>query len=408
MNLRDKLRAVGGSRGGERAEAGERPERDCRHIGTVRPIDEFPGALEVRRETLARMSTAELPEDFDPRRILYLDTETTGLGGSGTVAFLVGMGYLTDRGFEVHQFLMRDYDEEPYLLRHVEAGLNRFDMICTFNGASFDVPLLEGRLLMNRMKRDCLDKPHLDLLHTARRLWKMRLGRCNLGRLEALILGKPREDDLPGSEVPQRYFDYLKTRREELLQDILDHNAQDIASLCVLLTHMAGMYEHPERIRYSEDLYSMGRALERLSRPEEARRCYRLATPGRMGAQASAALAHSYRRAGEREQAAAVWREMIEARRGGAAPYIELAKYEEHVRKNPRGALELTERAIILLQEERLRPDASVQEIQNELQYRRRRLKRRLESREGAERPPEKEQGREGAGETRKEPRRDS
>ena len=152
----------------------------------------------------------------------------------------------------------------------------------------------------------------------------------------------------------------------------------------------------------------MGRALERLSRPEEARRCYRLAAPGRMGAQASAALAHSYRRAGEREQAAAVWREMIEARRGGAAPYIELAKYEEHVRKNPRGALELTERAIILLQEERLRPDASVQEIQNELQYRRRRLKRRLESREGAERPPEKEQGGEGAGETRKEPRRDS
>ncbi len=389
MNLREKLRAVGGSRGGQEPAAGEPESRDCRHIGVYRPMEEFPGAAEVRGEILARMSARELPEPFDPRRILYLDTETTGLGGSGTVAFLVGMGYLTDRGFEVHQFLMRDYDEEPYLLRHVEAGLNRFDMICTFNGASFDLLLLESRFLMNRMKRDCLEKPHLDLLHAARRLWKLRLGRCSLGRLEALVLGKPREDDLPGSEVPQRYFEYLKTKREELLQDILDHNAQDIASLCVLLTHMAEMYEHPERIRYSEDLFSMGRALERFSRPEEARRCYRLAAGGRVGAQASAALARSWRRAGERDRAAAVWREMIEARRGGAQPYIELAKYEEHVRRDDRKALELTERAIILLQENTLRPEPSVQELQNELQYRRRRLMKRLENRRDGEKTPE-------------------
>ena len=378
MNLRDKLRAVGGSRGKDRAEAREQGSRDCRHLAVFRPIEEFPGALDVRRETLTRMSTAELPEDFDPRKILYLDTETTGLGGSGTAAFLVGLGYLTDHGFEVHQFLMRDYDEEPYLLKHVEAGLNRFDMICTFNGAAFDLPLLESRFLMNRMRRDSLEKPHVDLLHIARRLWKMRLGKCSLGRLEALILGKPREDDLPGSEVPQRYFTYLKTRREELLQDVLDHNAQDIASLCVLLTHMAGMYDHPEQIRFSEDVFSMGRALERLDHPEEARKCYRLASRGRAGAEASAALAHSYRRGGEREQAARIWREMIDSRRGGIMPYIELAKYEEHVKRDIRAALALTDRAMILLNEISLRPDTSVQEVQNELQYRRSRLKRKL------------------------------
>ena len=325
-----------------------------------------------------RMTAAEIPEAFDPRRILYLDTETTGLGGSGTVAFLVGMGFLSDRGFEVHQFLMRDYDEEPYLLRHVEAGLRRFDMICTFNGTTFDLPLLESRFLMNRMERECLDMPHLDLLHIARRLWRMRLGRCNLGRLEALILGKPRKDDLPGSEVPGRYFDYLKTRREELLQDILAHNVQDIASLCVLLTHMAGMYEHPERIRYSEDVYSLGRALERMDHPEEARKCYRLAVRGRAGAEASAALAGSYRRAGDRAQAAEIWREMIRTRRGGVKPYIELAKYEEHVRKDCRAALEWTEQALMLLSEASLREDGTVQETKNELQYRRRRLRNKL------------------------------
>lgn len=377
MNLRDKLRAVGGT-GGNRQQAPETEERDCRHFAVYRPAEEFPGALELSRETLALMSDKEMPENFDPRRILYLDTETTGLGGSGTVAFLVGMGFLTDNGFEVHQFLMRDYPEEPYLLKHVAAGLGKFDVLCTFNGTTFDVPLLEGRFLMNRMSRTCLDLPHLDLLHMCRRLWKLRLGRCNLGRLEEVILGKPRKDDLPGSEVPQRYFTYLKTKQMSLLEDILKHNAQDIASLCVLLNHMADLYLHPEKIRFSEDVYSMGRALEKVNQTEPARRCYRLASRGRMGDLASAALAVSYRRGGQREEAAEVWREMIRENRGGVAPYVELAKYEEHIRRNIPEALRLTEQAIIRLSEPGFGQDNAVQENQNELQYRWQRLKRKL------------------------------
>ena len=384
MNLRDRLRAVGGTAGGkdrpENVKHAEPERKDCRHFAVYRDMTEVRGALDVRRETVEKMCNVPMPEHFDPRNILYLDTETTGLGGSGTVAFLVGMGFLTDTGFEVHQFLMRDYDEEPALLRHVEAGLNRFGVVCTFNGATFDLPLLEGRLLMNRFRRNCLDKPHIDLLHIARRLWKKRLGACNLGRLEAVILGKPRTDDLPGSEVPQRYFEYLKTRQEFLLDDILAHNAQDIVSLCVLLTHMAAMYEHPESIRYSEDVYSMGRALERFCRPEEARRCYSLARRGRMGEAAALALGSSYRRAGDREKAAAVWQEMIDGHRGGAAPYIELAKYLEHQKRDISGALEMTERALGVLSEIQIRTDLTVQETENAIQYRRRRLKQKLAS----------------------------
>ena len=381
MNLRDKLRAVGGSSGEGKNHPAEPEKRDCRHLAVYRPLSEFPGALDVRRDMVARMTDIDLPENFDPRRILYLDTETTGLGGSGTVAFLVGVGYLTDSGFEVHQFLMRDYDEEVYLLRHIQAGLEKFDMICTFNGRTFDVPLLDSRFLMNRMSRECLDMPHLDLLHVARRLWKKRLGRCNLGRLEALILGRPRVDDLPGSEVPQRYFDYLKTRREDLLEDILAHNAQDIASLCVLLTHMAGMYEHPERVRFSEDMYAMGRSMEKTHHPEEARKYYQLARKGRMRGEAGLALGQNLRRAGEGAEAEALWREMIAARAGGVQPYIELAKVLEHRKRDYQGALEMTDRAIMLLSETRLRENRTVQETENALQYRRRRLKKRLASR---------------------------
>lgn len=378
MNLRDKLRAVGGSNADTGGTAERQTFTDCRHFAVYRPPEEFPGAFDVTGETLRLMCGEQIPADLDPRRILYLDTETTGLGGSGTVAFLVGMGYLTDSGFEVHQFLMRDYPEEPFLLKHVAGGLERFDVLCTFNGATFDVPLLEGRFLMNRMDRRCLDLPHIDLLHLCRRLWKLRLGRCNLGRLEEVVLGRPREDDLPGSEVPQRYFTYLKTKQECLLDDVLEHNAQDIASLCVLLSHMADLYLHPEKIRFSEDVYSMGRALEKRNHTEGARRCYRLAARGRMGTAASEALAHSYRRAGEKTEAAGIWREMIAAGRGGVRPYIELAKYYEHSVRDIPAALETTRRAISLLAEVSLREDETVQETKNELQYRYQRLRRKL------------------------------
>ena len=379
MNLMDRIRAAGGS--SARREAAEERSSDCSHTAVIRPAEEFPGAFSLTAETLRLMSGLEIPEGLDPRRILYLDTETTGLGGSGTVAFLVGMGYLSDKGFEVHQFLMRDYPEEPYLLRHVAAGLGKFDVLCTFNGSTFDVPLLESRFRMNRMDRDCLDLPHLDLLHMCRRLWKLRLGRCSLGRLEEVILGQPREEDLPGSEVPARYFAYLKTKRMDLLEDVLRHNAQDIASLCVLLNHMAGLYLHPEEIRFSEDVYSMGRALERIHRTEHARRCYRLARRGRMGDSAGKALAMSYRRGGEKERAAEIWWEMAREHRGGVVPCVELAKYEEHTRKNIPAALEWTEKAMMMLAEPALREDGTVQETKNELQYRRQRLLKKLKER---------------------------
>ena len=138
------------------------------------------------------------------------------------------------------------------------------------------------------------------------------------------------------------------------------------------------MYEHPESIPFSQDVYAMGRALEKFHHPEDARKCFRLAIRGKTAADASAALAHSYRRAGDREQAAKIWRQMIASGRGGVQPYIELAQYQEHVLRDDRGALETTERAILMLGEAALREDGAVQETQNELQYRRRRLKSRL------------------------------
>lgn len=345
-------------------------------------MEDFPHGMDVGRETVMLMQGEDMPEGFDPRRILYLDTETTGFAGAGTVAFLIGVGWLGDEGFTVEQYLMRDYPEEIFQLQKLQEVLARFDVICTFNGRSFDVPLLRDRFLMNRMSPACLEKPHIDLLHIARRIWKLRLKKCNLGRLEEAVLGICRVGDIPGAEVPQRFFSYLKTGQFDLLRDVIDHNAQDIASLCVLLSRMAWMYEHPEESIHAEDVFSMGMALERFHHPEEARRCYRLASRGKMRSQGQLRLAVSYRRGGDRLMAKEIWQAMVIRREGGITPYIELAKHYEHVEKDLPAALEMTRRALMMMAEPTLFDDDAVQRQRNEVQYRYNRLKNRLSKKE--------------------------
>jgi len=154
---------------------------------------------------------------------LFLDTETTGLSrGAGTVAFLIGIGYLDGKEFVVEQYLMRDYPDEVDLLNAVCSAAKRFKAIVTFNGANFDLLLLNSRLTMHRMRGEMPEMENVDLLLPARKLWKLRLRSCRLSNLEEQILGQKRTDDLPGSEVPGRYFEYLKTSTRE--KDIVKYN----------------------------------------------------------------------------------------------------------------------------------------------------------------------------------------
>ncbi len=380
MNLRDKLKALETPKKKPPSPEPEKPLfTDCWHEQIRRPLWEFPGAFDVRRETVMLMQGDEMPDSFDPRRILYLDTETTGLmGGAGTVAFEVGLGYLTDEGFVLHQYVMRDYPEEKFLLQAVADVASRFDVVCTFNGKSFDVPLLKDRFLLNRIRTNCLDKPHIDLLHIARRVWKLRLKKCNLSHLEEAILGYPRVDDLPGAEVPERFFRYLKTGDFSLLEDVLEHNAQDVCSMCTLLSHMCRMYERPEELHHGEDIYSMGVALERMRHPEEARKCYRLASGGVMRVQGQLRLAGSLRRAGDRVEAANIWLGMIVRREGGVVPYIELAKHYEHIQRDIPAALDVTRRALMLLAEPSLVEPPETARCREDLNKRYERLRSKM------------------------------
>lgn len=289
---------------------------------------------------------------LDISRMLFLDTETTGLsGGAGTIAFLVGIGYVRGDSFIVEQYLMRDYGDEPDLLDMLSRKMSGFDAVCTFNGNHFDLPLLETRFAMNRMQGLWPELDKLDLLYPARRTWKLRIGSCRLSRIEEFILGEPRSDDLPGSEVPQRYFDYLKSGDMSLLEDIIAHNRQDIITLGTLLAHLCGLYAQPEKEQRREDLFSMGKALEHQGELHLARELYRIAA---IPAPAGTLSALS----GNAVAADAAWREYLLARRNRDAEtmretlermatrrqardrvYVELAKLYEHQYGNYRRAL---------------------------------------------------------------------
>lgn len=344
LSLRDKLRAT---QGAPKRFAPARPAaQDC----YMRATDfDLPEGTSLPEGVLQLMQgDPALPYAADPERFLFLDTETTGLShGAGTVAFLVGVGVIRCGKLTVYQYLMRDYDEEVFVLRHVREHLEKCQVLVTFNGRSFDMPLLETRFIMQRMPVDIEEIPHADLLHTARRVWKLRLGRCNLGSLEELIFHEPREEDLPGSEVPQRYFDYLKQHDFQLLEDILKHNAQDIASLARLLFHLARLHETPLAAEHLQDIYSLGRVYEKRGRMQTARMCYRAADAGSMSQLSRERLADNLRREKRPEEAAAIYEKMIASRQGGARPYIALSKLLEHRLKAPEAAADITRRGLV-------------------------------------------------------------
>ncbi len=185
---------------------------------------------------------------LDPSRALYLDTETTGLsGGAGTVPFLVGLGFYEDDAspsgggrFVVEQLLLKGLGDEAPILEHLRRRIEACSMLVTFNGKAFDLPLLRTRAVLNRVA-PLAERPHLDLLHVARRLHKHRLASCSLQTLESLILGRERVGDVAGADIAAIYHHYLRSGDEGSLNPIVEHNALDVISMFALV----GLYGEP-------------------------------------------------------------------------------------------------------------------------------------------------------------------
>lgn len=375
-SLRDKLRATAKPQS-RPAENRKPAPQDCYVREMHFPLPEM--RLSLPEGILQLMQgDASLPEAVQPGQFLFLDTETTGLSrGAGTVAFLVGVGFIKGREMIVRQYLMRDYDEEAFVLRHVLEHFKTDTILVTFNGRAFDMPLLQSRFIMQRIRTDIGSIAHVDLLHTARRVWKLRLSSCRLSTLEEHIYGEPRVDDLPGAEVPQRYFDYLKTHDFSLLEDILKHNAQDIVTLLRLLYTLSELHENPMSAEFVQDIFSLGCVYEKRGRIQTARACYRAADAGSMSALSRERLAYCLNRDHEPQEAARIYEKMIQSRQGGAKPYIALCKILEHKLKDIKKASEIARKGLLYLSDN---PHPSPQEMQefDDLTHRYARLLQKL------------------------------
>lgn len=338
------------------------------------PLGAALGASPEILSLLSRRSAAS-PR---PDRLLYLDTETTGLaGGTGTYPFLVGVGCFEDEGFVVRQYFMRDLDEEPALLSALHALLPRFDGCVTYNGRAFDLSLLETRFVLAR--RPWPDPPwHLDLLPAARRLWASKLSDCRLVTVEAHALGLRRENDLPGSLIPAVYFEYLRRRSAALLPKLFAHNRQDLLSLAALAGWMGRALSEPGRVSLSADEYvGLGRLWEPWS-PERGRQCYQTALDrGLQGPERERLLlrlADLAKRESRWEEACTLWEEAIrESADFHLSPWEELAKYHEHRSRDLPEAFRVVAEALSLARARQVHPN--VLEV---LTHRLARLSRRL------------------------------
>ena len=292
--------------------------------------------ISTKPQTIAEWAGNQQIADDDPESLVFLDTETSGLaGGTGTFAFLVGVGRYTPGGFHLAQFFMRDPIEEPALLLALEEFLAPCRTVVSFNGKAFDVPLLDTRYILQGWKSPFKDFSHIDLLHLARRLWRDRLPSRTLANLEVQILHANRTDEeIPGWMIPQIYFDYLRDGDARPLLRVFYHNAMDVVSLAALLNHTSFLLETPLSLTKKEfiDLAAIARLLEDLGHTEKAleyyEKCIQSDLPEEIFNSALQRLSFIQKRNNNYAAAIPLWEQAIQRKQIYA--YEELAKYYEH------------------------------------------------------------------------------
>lgn len=306
--------------------------------------------------TLARWARIPQVTSSAINNIVFLDTETTGLaGGTGTLAFMVGVGRFTEEGFTLKQYFMRNPAEEAAML----AALTRFsaplDAIVSYNGKAFDVPLLRTRYTMQAFEFPMEGTPHFDLLALARRLWKDRLPSCSLSIIENQVLGVFREEeDIPGSAIPELYTDYLRSGDARPMRGIFYHNAIDILSLAALFSHTASLLENPasQNTDQSVDIASIGKLFQFLGDSATALLLFEQSLAANLPEdiywntieRASMLFKHQ----GNLDSAIQLWQKAAEA--GKIFAFEELAKYYEHSARDIQAAILWTSKAIELLE----------------------------------------------------------
>ena len=300
-----------------------------------------------------RLLSPDGPESIlDPEQWLFLDTETTGLaGGSGTYAFLIGVAWWESGGLEIEQFFLREYCEERSLLFALRERITERPVLVTFNGKSFDWPLLETRFRMSRKIAVPGLRAHLDLLHPARNLWRLRLGSVRLSELERHVLGWDRGQDVFSGLIPQIYSDYVRGGPPERLVPVFHHNQMDLRGLAALSTRILSLLSDAESEgKDGLELFGVSRICEKRGEHARARKLYQKSIASSLPAEADRvarrSLARLAKRAGELDLACALWKEALGNSRQGYDAYEQLAIHYEHKARDPEQARQIVRQAI--------------------------------------------------------------
>lgn len=315
-------------------------------------------------------------------KFAFLDTETSGLsGGTGTYAFLVGVARFIDGEYVLQQFFMRDPAEEPALLEGLAKFLAPCEGLVTFNGKSFDAPLLSTRYRLHQIPIPYKDYSHLDLLPLARRLWRDRLESRALKYLEEHVLGLTRSsEEVPGYEVPWLFFDYLRTGDARPLGGVFYHNAMDVVAMAALLAHMNDMLERPYagKVRHGLDFVALGKLLEDLGHWEDAARLFERGLEFELNESdfgvAVKRLSILQKRRGDMSEAIRLWEDA--AKRGHLYAFIELAKYYEHKQRDSISAMKWSQSALKRVEKMEM-PSYMRKHWTDEIEHRMDRLKRK-------------------------------
>src|SRR5881296_3657365 len=298
----------------------------------------------TRDESIARKTRAALD---NPEKWLFLDTETTGLaGGTGTYAFLTGIAWWDSGGLQVEQFFMRDFADEHSVLCELAERIAERPVLVTFNGKTFDWPLLESRFTMTRRIAAPKLAAHLDLLHPARALWRLRLGSVRLVELEREVLdarrlGWHRENDVSSALIPQFYFDYLRGGPVEPLAAVVRHNQMDLRGLAALFGKINALLSQQTDAAVeieSLDLFGLSRFFQRRGENDRAHsactQALEIGLPAEFRPRACRALAQMAKRRGEHARAAEIWLEIVADANDGIHACEQLAIHYEHNAKD--------------------------------------------------------------------------
>jgi hypothetical protein len=314
--------------------------------------------LEIPGKALAFLSHDEEFELLTLESALFLDLETTGLaGGTGTLPFLVGMGYYRDGKFKVAQYFLGEMADEDAMIRDLSGFIREMDFksVVTYNGKAFDLPLLETRFAMHRERFPLAGLPHLDFLFAARQLWKHKYESCRLFHLAKEIVRAERDEDIPGAEIPMRYFQYIRTGDESLIEPILYHNQEDILSLLGVVIAGALLLRRGQRPEAGEemdplDLVGVGRLYESAGDTERSAELFERALKrnlsGELSVRVHKKLSAHFKKNRNWEKAVVLWKDL--SRQDQLDAFRELAMYYEHREKKYEEALRAAEEGLAM------------------------------------------------------------